>query len=71
MELPVRNSHSEFGVFAPYTDDKAYPRNVFSLRESINGVTGILVLSSPTTFKSAYDSLIIAIMVGFCTSACE
>ncbi len=38
MEFPVMYSHSEFGVLAPYTDDSAYPRMVFSFRESIKGV---------------------------------
>ena len=52
MELPVMNSHSEFGVFAPNTEDSAYPRMMLSERELKYGVTSSFVRIVQTTFKS-------------------
>ena len=65
MEFPDINSHSELGVFAPNTDESAYPFVVFSFKESINGVSGMLVCRSPNTLRSENDSFIMAMIVGF------
>ena len=67
IELPVRNSNSEFAVPLPNTETYNSPRIVFSVRESINGVTDSEVSIPPTLAKSVHDSFMIAMMFGsFC-----
>ena len=69
MVLPVRNSHSELAVFPPNTLETAMPRRADGMNSSRKGVTSRLVSKSPSTRRSAMDSIMTTTTFGLSPAA--